>query len=96
MDKGGAGIHLIHPNSGPESFRILTGYDCLYKQSSYSPKNLHFAMDTSHKDNFNNKQAGNLAKETWNSPQLSNSPTLTNADAIARCKLTSHPVKKHF
>ncbi|GFW46866.1 uncharacterized protein TNCV_2982221 [Trichonephila clavipes] len=38
----------------------------------------------------------NLAKEARNSPQLSNRHTLTFTDAIARRKLTSHPVKKHF
>ncbi|GFT87872.1 hypothetical protein TNCV_799781 [Trichonephila clavipes] len=43
-----------------------------------------------------NEQADNLAKEARNSPQLSNCLTLTDADAIERCKLTSHPVKKHF
>ncbi|GFT25187.1 dnaJ subfamily C member 5 [Trichonephila clavipes] len=32
--------------------------------------------------------------ETRNSPQLSNGLILV--DAIARCKLSSHPVKKHF
>ncbi|GFU16270.1 hypothetical protein TNCV_4422251 [Trichonephila clavipes] len=33
---------------------------------------------------------------TRNSPQLFNSLTLTDADAIVRGKQTSHPVKKHF
>ncbi|GFU29070.1 uncharacterized protein TNCV_4836801 [Trichonephila clavipes] len=45
-------------------------------------------------DIFGNELADNLAKETWNSPQISNSLTL--ADAIDRHKLTSHPVKKRF
>ncbi|GFX33763.1 hypothetical protein TNCV_3961721 [Trichonephila clavipes] len=43
------------------------------------------------------QQAGdNLAKESRNSPQLFNSPTRTDFDAIARRKFTSHPVKKYF
>ncbi|GFW22426.1 hypothetical protein TNCV_1431771 [Trichonephila clavipes] len=45
---------------------------------------------------IDNEMADNLAKETQNSPQLSNRLILTDADAIARRKLTSHPVKKHF
>ncbi|GFW27568.1 acetyl-CoA carboxylase 1 [Trichonephila clavipes] len=43
-----------------------------------------------------NEQAENLAKEARNSPQLSNSFTITDAVAIARHKLTSYPIKKHF
>ncbi|GFV89119.1 hypothetical protein TNCV_4913181 [Trichonephila clavipes] len=43
-----------------------------------------------------NVQADDLDKKDSNSPQLSNSLTLTDADAIARRKFTSHSVKKHF
>ncbi|GFT70589.1 RNase H domain-containing protein [Trichonephila clavipes] len=49
-----------------------------------------------HGDIVGNEQADNLAKEERNSLQLSNSLTLTDADALARRKLSSHPVKKHF
>ncbi|GFS96675.1 RNase H domain-containing protein [Trichonephila clavipes] len=45
-------------------------------------------------DIFGYEQADNLVKEARNSPQLSNTLTLTDADAIARGKLTSHSVKK--
>ncbi|GFV30529.1 hypothetical protein TNCV_3730281, partial [Trichonephila clavipes] len=45
---------------------------------------------------FGNEQADNLAKEARNPPQLSNSLTLKDVDAIARRKFTSRPVKKHF
>ncbi|GFY33349.1 hypothetical protein TNCV_1898011 [Trichonephila clavipes] len=38
-------------------------------------------------------QADNLAKEVRNSPELSNSLTLTDADALARRKLPYHPIK---
>ncbi|GFU53855.1 RNase H domain-containing protein [Trichonephila clavipes] len=49
-----------------------------------------------HVDIFANKQADNLTKEARNSPQLSNSLTLTDAVAIARRKLNSHSVRKHI
>ncbi|GFV84131.1 teneurin-m [Trichonephila clavipes] len=47
-------------------------------------------------DIFGYEQANNLAKKAQNSPQLSNSLFLTDADVIARRKLTSHPFRKHF
>ncbi|GFW17101.1 RNase H domain-containing protein [Trichonephila clavipes] len=48
-----------------------------------------------HSDIFGNEHDDNLAKEARNSSEFSNSLTFTDADATARCKLTSHPVKKH-
>ncbi|GFX66887.1 hypothetical protein TNCV_999261 [Trichonephila clavipes] len=47
-------------------------------------------------DIIGNEQADNLAKETQNSPQLSNSLVLFDTDTIPRRKLNSHPVKEHF
>ncbi|GFU75845.1 hypothetical protein TNCV_1653031 [Trichonephila clavipes] len=44
-----------------------------------------------HIDIFFNEYADNLPKEARNSPQLSNSRTLTDADAIARRNLPSYP-----
>ncbi|GFX84336.1 hypothetical protein TNCV_4134471 [Trichonephila clavipes] len=46
-----------------------------------------------HEDIFGNEQADNLAKEIRISSQLSNSRILSDADAIVRSKLTSHPFK---
>ncbi|GFU92314.1 hypothetical protein TNCV_1338951 [Trichonephila clavipes] len=49
-----------------------------------------------HVDIFGNEQADKLAKEVQNFPQPSNDLTLTEADAISRCKLAFKPVKKHL
>ncbi|GFS87434.1 hypothetical protein TNCV_207521 [Trichonephila clavipes] len=72
------------------------GYNCPYKQSNCNPKNYSVHRIPAHIDIFGNDQADNLAKEARNSTNLSNILTLTDADAKARRKLTSHPVKKYL
>ncbi|GFT98294.1 hypothetical protein TNCV_2903911 [Trichonephila clavipes] len=59
-------------------------------------RNCSLQLIPAHVDICVNEQAGNLAKKAQKSPQLSNNLTLTDVDATARHKLTSHPVKKLF
>ncbi|GFS48031.1 hypothetical protein TNCV_3599641 [Trichonephila clavipes] len=89
-------LQIYTPGGFEGQLSIDTGYNCPYKQSSCSLKNLHFAMDTGHVDNFGFEQADNFAKEARNALQLFNSLSLANDDATAIRKLTSHPVKKLF
>ncbi|GFX54190.1 hypothetical protein TNCV_2338261 [Trichonephila clavipes] len=64
LDKGDAGIYFIYPNG--ESYRIPTGdperqlstgprYNCPYKESSCSLKNLHLQWIPANVDIFGNE-----------------------------------------